>query len=983
MDIIRAQCGQTARIAYQTENNRTQVRFDLSDIMNEFPGGTAVLTIRRPGDTEAVPSLSAEMEGTELVWTVTAWECERQGFLYAQVVYSEGETVAKTKIYRFSVSESLITTDGEEPDGWEDWVGQLTEAAADTRAAVESYDEMTAAATGLPGGSSPTAEIDRTGENPVLRLGIPAGEDSVAVTVYPVEAFPCDCNRLAKATITYTVKFRATRGTTQIGATCLSGYSRTNPSHYYGMEWWMQKACTASQEGQIDIKVTEGTDPFTGHVPDSMICPVNFTLEDGSTLRQTVTLFCPRDGYTPVRGTDYWTEEDQAAMRQDIAEDVAAARQAINDEKVLAVGAVETAGTTQVGLVTDEGTAQKAAVVAQGQETIASIPSDYTTLSNDVSDLKSAIDGKNGITDYYAEKAYVIGSAQKWTSSSARHISIPVSPGDTVSITAGASNSAVYAMLKSDNTANGVLADFCANTESVTWEERKVLNSGESSGTFTVPADGHILYLASKSATAQNLVPESVLINGIDISYNIRKKIDELSASQSGIQTEIDSIEEDIVGIGSDIENLCAEDRRFATKNLPGIWGTRKAYNRQFLSEDFSDIAFLSGISMDVYTDGYSIIHTIDLAKYKNASVNTYTVSTQVELESAIAAASSGDTIYLNEGIYTKIELTKSVNLIGKGRVVFSTLDLGTFASTSTDGIFRTRTLSTEPDMVLDLSHIDDGKIVRLRKRGVNNMGIQGCWAYSSNRVYAKPVDGVIPANTGIVAVTAETALIKCAEPIENATIYLENIIVVGGNRNVLYNDTGSYNSQKLIAKNCKFLYATQYNGISLYGVSGFFQNCECAFAAKDGFNYHKNNSSEYPAGPNTGTVANGLEIDCIGHDCGYGETSASPSDNGSTMHNGGTIVRINGMYYGNMGGNVADTSSGTVSYNYNCYCFDSTAPVDTNRADFWADKYAVMHLYGCRATGDSQYNLYAGANAEITVQNTEYTTHTGTIIET
>jgi hypothetical protein len=173
---IRACCGQTARIAYQGENDRMQVRFDISDIMAEFPGGVAALTVRRPGDTEAVASNSAVLDGTDLVWTVSAWECERQGFLYAQIVYSAGETVAKTKIYRFSVSESLITSVDPEPDDWADWVEGLMTAAAATQAAVDSYNAMTATATGLPEGSTPTAEIDHSGENPVLKLGIPKGD---------------------------------------------------------------------------------------------------------------------------------------------------------------------------------------------------------------------------------------------------------------------------------------------------------------------------------------------------------------------------------------------------------------------------------------------------------------------------------------------------------------------------------------------------------------------------------------------------------------------------------------------------------------------------------------------------------------------------------------------------------------------------------------------------------------------------------------
>ena len=43
MCIINAECGKTVVIGYQGENKRQRVRFDLSDIMAEFPGGTAVL----------------------------------------------------------------------------------------------------------------------------------------------------------------------------------------------------------------------------------------------------------------------------------------------------------------------------------------------------------------------------------------------------------------------------------------------------------------------------------------------------------------------------------------------------------------------------------------------------------------------------------------------------------------------------------------------------------------------------------------------------------------------------------------------------------------------------------------------------------------------------------------------------------------------------------------------------------------------------
>lgn len=69
---------------------------------------------------------------------------------------------------------------------------------------------------------------------------------------------------------------------------------------------------------------------------------------------------------------------------------VPAAVQTVTAEGTRQVGIVGTAGDTQVGVVQTEGTTQKNAVQAKGNEVIASIPSDYTELTEEVEDLKSS-----------------------------------------------------------------------------------------------------------------------------------------------------------------------------------------------------------------------------------------------------------------------------------------------------------------------------------------------------------------------------------------------------------------------------------------------------------------------------------------------------------------------------------------------------------------------------------------------------------------
>ncbi len=136
-------------IGYETENDRTQVRFDLSDIMSEFPGGNPALVILRPGDEVAYPAVSVSQEGTDFIWTVESYDLLHRGILKAQVIYTVSKTIAKTKIYHFKIDESL-TNFGEEPPEWEDWVEELLEAASAVHGAIAdaeaTLDEKVSAA---------------------------------------------------------------------------------------------------------------------------------------------------------------------------------------------------------------------------------------------------------------------------------------------------------------------------------------------------------------------------------------------------------------------------------------------------------------------------------------------------------------------------------------------------------------------------------------------------------------------------------------------------------------------------------------------------------------------------------------------------------------------------------------------------------------------------------------------------------------------
>ena len=156
MNTVDTSKNRMKEIGYQKENNRTQVRFDISDIMSEFPGGHAELIVKRPGDSGSFPARSVAMDGTTLVWTVTAYELANGGHLRAQVVYVADEVIAKTKVYSLIINDSLVSTE-EEPEDWQDWVAELITAAeavdlaiadakSDLSAAVEASEAAKAGA---------------------------------------------------------------------------------------------------------------------------------------------------------------------------------------------------------------------------------------------------------------------------------------------------------------------------------------------------------------------------------------------------------------------------------------------------------------------------------------------------------------------------------------------------------------------------------------------------------------------------------------------------------------------------------------------------------------------------------------------------------------------------------------------------------------------------------------------------------------------
>ena len=134
-----------------------------------------------------------------------------------------------------------------------------------------------------------------------------------------------------------------------------------------------------------------------------------------------------------------------------------------------------------------------------------------------------------GVLKYYNPLPYIITGTDTftWTTSTGRHLSINVKPEAKIKLTANSDYPTVCAFLKSDNYKPNETPDFCNDTETVVWQEIKSINAG-ATVKFTAPIDCHVLYLMAYNSTGFNQLPSKIVINGIDYTYDLRSRVDEL-----------------------------------------------------------------------------------------------------------------------------------------------------------------------------------------------------------------------------------------------------------------------------------------------------------------------------------------------------------------------------------------------------------------------------------------------------------------------
>jgi len=382
-----------------------------------------------------------------------------------------------------------------------------------------------------------------------------------------------------------------------------------------------------------------------------------------------------------------------------------------------------------------------------------------------------------------------------------------------------------------------------------------------------------------------------------------------------------------------------------------------------------------TGNAISIYKSGDGVITTsIDAANFAYTGGVTYYVSTTgsdsndgltsatplAKISTARAKADVG-TIIVAAGFYTDIngfnQVTNqnkniSIKAATGANVIISNMRNLTYTKTAgytnVYEVSRTSVAGVWDSEVLDAI----GDYTKLTPVA----SIALCDATAGTYYYATPMLYIHTPNSRAADAEIKVSLdINNFYNLGNYTTYFENIKLYGGKKGCAYVAAGtSTDNPMFVAKNCEFKYSAAGNGgLILEGADGIFENCIASRNYQDGFNYHLNATR----------ICQVIEIGCTGRCNGIGR--GENSDNGSTIHEGGKIIRVNGTYHNNEGPNVHDINSGTQSWNVGCESYDSDATIPTIRANYMISDLGEMWLDTCTESA-SDYSTRVEATAKM-----------------
>lgn len=168
-------------IGYSTEQYSRLKTFDISEMLDDLPGGTPSLIALRPKETEAyvVPAENLTLSGTSLTWEVTGTDTAVSGKGACQIMLTDGSDPTKvllSQIITVIVNPSIVPGEEEAPEPVEAWLASAQAILAQVESAVESAGKLD----GIDATASPSATASATlttvnGHYRIV-LGLPKGD---------------------------------------------------------------------------------------------------------------------------------------------------------------------------------------------------------------------------------------------------------------------------------------------------------------------------------------------------------------------------------------------------------------------------------------------------------------------------------------------------------------------------------------------------------------------------------------------------------------------------------------------------------------------------------------------------------------------------------------------------------------------------------------------------------------------------------------
>ena len=435
-----------------------------------------------------------------------------------------------------------------------------------------------------------------------------------------------------------------------------------------------------------------------------------------------------------------------------------------------------------------------------------------------------------------------------------------------------------------------------------------------------------------------------------------------VTAEIPSVIEEIDGIKKDIDEINSSLDNIVND---YTLINYPTNFS---------IIEEFKIPIFKSG-------NKYFTDFDIRCKKIKNGGKTYYistlgddnndglSISTPFKTFEKALSMSDIETLFVCSGNYfyktnfsSKITVNKSINIIGQDNVNIVLGEKVTYVKHATLPNTWQISYFTDVQHIIDTKYKDENNCFVELIKVVGSADVDNTlnsFASGSN-TYLRLLDNREPDDYVFVGSKSNISFTITSVDNIQSKVYMENINIIGSTVPfTIITPTGQPLKNIMYGYKCKFLNSATYNSLNSLGADTFLVECEANGSNKDGFNYHASG----------GKIPHSIEIDCKG--IGNGRNTDDDHNNGSTTHDGGKIIRINCYYSSNQGGNVADTNSGSQSFNVGCISSNSVTSNIEKNSNYTAHENAELWLIGCKSY-NSNNDLRVENNAKIHLSNSE-----------